>query len=91
MSGFLEQVNVGHNCSTDYMLTLVDQSLPEELLNVLDVLLINDLGENSQSICLEHVIVSELDILRQTTDHNKYFVFAHIKFLKTCQNKMNLP
>jgi hypothetical protein len=66
-----------HGC-TDDVGVLVDQSLSQELLYVLHILLINDLGQHSQSICLIDIIIRELNILSQTTDYNENLTFADI-------------
>lgn len=74
----LEKVDVRNHGCTDDVGVLVDQSLSQELFYVLHILLINDLGQHSQSICLIDIIIRELNILSQTTDYNENLTFADI-------------
>jgi len=81
MSSLFKEVDVRYCSSTHDMVALVDESLSQELLNVLQILLVDDLGKHSQSIGLEHVVVSQLNILRQTTNDNEDFILVHIQLL----------
>ena len=63
------------------MLALVHQRLTKELLNVLDVLLVDDLRKNAQSICLEHVVLRRLQVLLQTSNHNEDLVHRDVELL----------
>jgi hypothetical protein len=47
----------------------------------LEVLLINDFGQNPQSIGLKHIIIGELHILCKATNDDEYFVLAHVQLL----------
>jgi hypothetical protein len=47
----------------------------------LEVLLINDFGQNPQSIGLKHIIIGELHILCKATNDDEYFVLADIQLL----------
>ena len=63
------------------MLALINQSLPHELLNILNILFINNLGKDSEGISFEHIVISQLDIFGQTGNDHKHFIFIHIKLL----------
>jgi len=63
------------------MIALIDEGLPQELFNILNVLFINDFGEHSQSICLKHVVLCDLHILGQAADDNEHFILVDIQLL----------
>jgi hypothetical protein len=72
----------------DHVLTFVNQSLAEELFDVLNIEFVDDLGQNSKSIGLEHVVIRQLNILGEATNDNENFVFTNIELLlrkKSCQ------
>jgi hypothetical protein len=85
------KIDMRNDSSADHVVVFVNQSLSQELLDVLEVLLLNNLGENSESICLEDIVIGELDVLEETRDDNEDFVFADVQFLqqklsiKSCQ------
>jgi len=58
------------------VLALVNKRLPQRFLDVLDILLINDLSENSQRVRLEHVVLSLLNIFLEAGNDDEHFVFA---------------
>lgn len=61
------------------MVALVYKCLTQELLDVLQILLINNFGEHSECISLEHIVIGQLNIFGQTTDDNEHFILIHIK------------
>lgn len=63
------------------MVRLIVECLFYELFQTLDVLFINNLGEYSESIRFDHVVVTLLDVLAQAGDNNKYFIFIDFQFL----------
>jgi len=63
------------------MITLVDKSLSQELLDVLKILFFDNLGQGSESVCLKHVIISLLNIFGQTTDNDEHLVFIYVQLL----------
>lgn len=63
------------------MVTLVKQSLLEELFKGLHVLLINNFGEHTQGVGFHNRVLSVLDILGQARDNDEHFTLMNIKFL----------
>ena len=63
------------------MIALTQQSLLDEAVKTLNVLLVNNLGENSERICLDHVVVGLLDILAEAGDDDEHFVLIDLELL----------
>lgn len=63
------------------MRTLVEERLTQELLDVLDVLLVHDLGQHSQSVRLEEVVVVGLHIFGEAGDDDEDLGVAHVQLL----------
>jgi hypothetical protein len=81
MALLLVEVNVRYDGCAHNVLAFINQGLPQELLNILKVLLVNDFGQNPQSICLEHIIIGQLNVLSQATNDDEHFVFTDIQLL----------
>lgn len=75
------QIHMRDNCGADDVVALVDEGLPQELLDVLDVLLVDDFCQYSERVGLEHVVLRDLHVLRQTADHDEHFVLVDIELL----------
>ena len=61
------------------MITLAQESLLDKTIQTLNVLLINDFCQDSESVSLNHVIVTLLDIFGQARDDDKDFVLIDLK------------
>jgi hypothetical protein len=79
MPSLFPEIDVRNHSCTDNVLALVDKCLSHKLLNILDVLLINNFRENSQSVCLEHIIVDELHIFGEARDYDEHLVLVNMK------------
>ena len=75
------QVHVRDNSGADDVVALVNQRLPQELLDVLHVLLVDDFGQHSQRVGFEDIVLRDLHILRQTADDYEYFVLVDVELL----------
>jgi hypothetical protein len=62
------------------VLGLVNESLSHELFDILDVLFINNFGQHSESICLENIVVDELNILGEARYDYKHLIFINMQF-----------
>jgi hypothetical protein len=87
LSLFLKQVNVGYSAGTLNMRTFVKDRLSQELLHVLDILLINNLCEDSECIGLKNIIIIILDVFCETADDNEYLVLTNIEFFNEDVNQ----
>jgi hypothetical protein len=66
---------------TDDVVALVNESLSQELLDVLKILFFNNLGQSSKSVSLKHVIISLLNIFGQATNNNENLILINVKLL----------
>ena len=64
------------------MLTFAEQSLFNEFVQGLNILLINDFCQYSESIGFYHIILSLLDIFAQTWNHDENLIFIYFELLK---------
>jgi hypothetical protein len=60
------------------MVTLVIESLFNKLFQALHVLFIDDLCQHTECICSHYFIITLLDVLAQTRDHNENFVLTNL-------------
>lgn len=58
------------------MIAFADQGLLNKAIETLHVLFVNDLCEDSESVGLNHVVVTLLDIFAQTRDDNEDFILV---------------
>jgi len=60
---------------------LVHEGLLDELIKRLHVLVVDDVGQHSQSVGFDHFRVSHLDVLAEAGNHDKDLLFIYLQFL----------
>lgn len=83
----LEQVDVRNYCGGLHVNGLVNQSLSQKLFDVLNILLIDDFGQDSECVGLEHIILSSLNIFLETGYDYEDFIFTNVQFFDENVNK----
>ena len=63
------------------MVALAQEGLLDDLVQTLDILFINDLGEDPEGVCLDHVVFGLLDVLVEAGDDDEDFVFTDFELL----------
>ena len=81
MTALLIQVNETDQGGADDMIGLINQGLLQVLLERLYIEVIYDLGEDSQCVCLTHLVLVLPDILGQLADNYKYLPLASLQLL----------
>ena len=51
------------------MFTLAEESLLDDFVKTLHILLIDDFGQNSERVCLDHIVLCLLNVFVETRDH----------------------
>lgn len=81
LAAFFEELDHTDECSADVVIALAQKSLLDEPIETLDVLLIDDFCQDSQRVCLDDIVLTLLDVLGQTGDHNEDFVLIDLELL----------
>jgi len=69
------------------VVTFIVQSLFNELLKTLDVLLINDLGQHAKSVCAHDLVVTLLNVFGQARYNNENLVLFHVQLFNEDVNE----
>jgi hypothetical protein len=77
----LVELNHRDESRTHDVLTLVHQSLLNEFIQGLDVLIVDDVCQDPEGVSFDHLRISHLDVFTQARNHDKNFLFIDLEFL----------
>jgi hypothetical protein len=77
----LVKLNHGDKSRTHDVLTLVHKSLLNEFIQGLDVLIVDDVGQDPEGVSFDHLGISHLDVFTQARNHDKNFLLVDLEFL----------
>ena len=81
LGALLEEFDHTDEGSTHVVVRLAQQGLFDEPIETLHVLLVDNLGEDTQGVCLDNIVVRLLDIFVEAGNDNEDLVLVDLKLL----------
>ena len=76
MTALLEELDHGYESGADIVIALGEQSLFDETIKTLHILFVNNFGEDTERVCLDHIVVTLLDVLAKARDDDEDLILV---------------
>ena len=79
LTTFLEKFDHADKCCAHVVVALAEQGLLNEAIKTLNVLLVDNFGQDAKSVGLHHIVIALLDVFAQARDNNEDLILIHLK------------
>lgn len=79
LTTFLEKFDHADKCCTHVVVAFAEQGLLNEAIKTLNVLLVDNFGQDAKSVGLHHIVIALLNVFAQARDNNEDLILIHLE------------